>query len=230
MEKQIIVEGKTSTEAIEKGLKQLKCRKEDVDIKILENEDKRSFYSILDPRVVKVEMTLKNDVKVANVVKEKKIRPVSEEDIKKCKENIENFLNDFIKEIKELEYEINQEKDTLQVIILGNNSKSLIGYRGETINALQNLLSAIGNKNVENRVRILVDIGGYKEKREETLKQLARKLERTIKRNGRKIILEPMTSYERKIIHTELQDSDYVTTYSIGEEPRRKIVVEKKIK
>ena len=74
------------------------------------------------------------------------------------------------------------------------------------------------------------DIGGYKEKREETLKQLARKLERTIKRNGRKIILEPMTSYERKIIHTELQDSDYVTTYSIGEEPRRKIVVEKKIK
>ncbi len=230
MEKQIIVEGKTSTEAIEKGLKQLKCRKEDVDIKILENEDKRSFYSILDPRVVKVEMTLKNDVKVANVVKEKKIRPVSEKDIKKCKENIENFLNDFIKEIKEIEYEINQEKDTLQVTILGNNSKSLIGYRGETINALQNLLSAIGNKNVENRVRILIDIGGYKEKREETLKQLARKLERTIKRNGRKIILEPMTSYERKIIHTELQDSDYVTTYSIGEEPRRKIVVEKKIK
>lgn len=230
MEKQIIVEGKTSTEAIEKGLKQLKCRKEDVDIKILENEDKRSFYSILDPRVVKVEMTVKKDIRDNNVVRESKIRPVSENDIKTCKENIEKFLKDFIKQIKELEYEINQQKDTLQITILGNNSKSLIGYRGETINALQNLLSAIGNKNVENRVRVLVDIGGYKEKREETLKQLARKLEKTIKRNGRKIILEPMTSYERKIIHTELQDSDYVTTYSIGEEPRRKVVVDKKIK
>lgn len=228
MDKSIIVEGKTSTEAIEKGLKQLKCKREDVEIKVLESEEKRSFYSILDPRVVKVEMTVKNTCKTNNLIKENKHKLASEEEIARCKENIDEFLRRFVNEIKEIKYEINQEEDTLKVIISGNNSKSLIGYRGETINAIQNLLSAIGNKDIQNRVRIIVDIGEYKEKREETLKQLARKLEKTVKRNGRKIILEPMTSYERKIIHTELQDSRFVTTYSIGEEPRRKIVVDKK--
>lgn len=231
MEKTIVVVGKTSTEAIEKGLKELNARKEDVEIKVLENEEKRSFYSILDPRVVKVELTLKNSAKLSNnEVKESKYRPANKEDMNICRKNIEKFLEEFSNAVKELEYSINEQEDTFQVIISGENSKSLIGYRGETINALQNLLSSIGNKNVENRVRVLVDIGGYKEKREETLKQLARKLERTVKRNGRKIILEPMTSYERKVIHTELQNSEFVTTYSIGEEPRRKIVVDKKTK
>lgn len=231
MEKTIVVEGKTSTEAIEKGLKELNARKEDVEIKVLENEEKRSFYSILDPRVVKVELTLKNSAKLSNnEVKQSKYRPANKEDMNICRKNIEKFLEEFSNAVKELEYSINEQEDTLQVIISGENSKALIGYRGETINALQNLLSSIGNKNVENRVRVLVDIGGYKEKREETLKQLARKLERTVKRNGRKIVLEPMTSYERKVIHTELQNSEFVTTYSIGEEPRRKIVVDKKIK
>ncbi len=224
MEKQIIAEGKTSTEAIEKGLKELKCRREDVEIRVLENEDKRSFYSILDPRVVKVELTLKENVRV----RETNIRPVTENDIKVCKENIEVFLKDFAEKIKELEYDISQEDNNIQIVISGENAKTLIGYRGETINALQNIISAIGNKNTENRVRVILDIGGYKEKREKTLKELARKLERTVKRNGRRIILEPMSSYERKIIHTELQNSEYVTTHSIGEEPRRKVVIEKK--
>lgn len=227
MEKTIVVEGKTSTEAIDKGLRELKCRREDVEIKILENGEKRSFYSILEPRVVKVELTLKNGLK-ATKINEKKYKEASIEDINKCKENIDKFLKEFSNMVEELEYEIKQEKDTLEIIISGESSKSLIGYRGETINALQNLFSAIGNKDVSNRVRILVDIGGYKEKRANSLKELARKLEKTVKRNGKKIILEPMTSYERKIIHTELQDSEFVITYSIGEDPRRKVVIEKK--
>ena len=93
---------------------------------------------------------------------------------------------------------------------------------------MQTLLNAIGNRYNQNRVKVILDIANYKEKREETLRELARKLEKTVKRNGKKIILEPMNSYERKIIHTELQDSKYVTTYSIGEEPRRKVVIDKK--
>ena len=88
MSETIIVEGKTSTEAIEKGLKQLKCKREDVEIKILENEEKRSFYSILDPRVVKVEMKLKANNNKVNTPKESNYKPVKEEDITKCKENI----------------------------------------------------------------------------------------------------------------------------------------------
>ena len=225
MEKAIIVEGKTSTEAIEKGLKQLKCRREDVEIKVLENEEKRSFFSILEPRIVKVEMTLKKEKKE---VKREKEENATAEDIEKCEENIEKFLNNFVNQIKDLEYVISKENKSINIEIKGNNSSKLIGYRGETIKALQTIISAIGNKNVVNRVKVLVDVGGYKEKREETLKELAKKLEKTVKRNGKKIVLEPMSSYERKILHTELQNSDYVTTYSIGEEPRRRIVIDKK--
>ena len=225
MEKPIIVEGKTSTEAIEKGLKQLKCRREDVDIRILESEEKRSFFSILEPRVVKVEMTLKNEKNEEKKHKDENVKP---EDIEKCEKNINNFLNTFIKQVGELEYSIKKEDKTINIEIKGNNATKLIGYRGDTIKALQTILSAIGNKDAQNRVRVLVDIGGYKEKREITLKELAKKLEKTVKRNGKKIVLEPMSSYERKIIHTELQNSKYVTTYSIGEDPRRRIVIDKK--
>ncbi len=227
MGKTIIVEGKTSTEAIEKGLKELKCRRDDVDIKILENEDKRSFFSILEPRVVKVELTVK-DEKENHEFHKKMYKEPSDEDVEKCKNNIETFLKEFTAILENLEYKITVNNKDINVELLGEKSADLIGYRGDTINAMQTILSSIGNKNNQVRVRVLLDIVNYKEKREETLKELARKLEKTVKRNGKKIILEPMNSYERKIIHTELQNSEYVTTYSIGEEPRRKVVVEKK--
>ena len=227
MGKTIIVEGKTSTDAIEKGLRELKCRKNDVDIKILESEDKRSFFSILEPRVVKVELTVKEG-KENHDYHEKEYKEPSDEDVSKCKNNIEEFLKEFTTVVKNLEYKINVQNKEIGVELLGEKSLDLIGYRGDTINAMQTILSSIGNKNTLVRVRVLLDIANYKEKREETLKELARKLEKTVKRNGKKIILEPMNSYERKIIHTELQNSEYVTTYSIGEEPRRKVVIEKK--
>ena len=227
MGKTIIVEGKTSTDAIEKGLRELKCRKNDVDIKILESEDKRSFFSILEPRVVKVELTVKEE-KENHDYHDKEYKEPSDEDVSKCKNNIEEFLKEFTTVVKNLEYKINVQNKEINVELLGEKSSDLIGYRGDTINAMQTILSSIGNKNTLVRVRVLLDIANYKEKREETLKELARKLEKTVKRNGKKIILEPMNSYERKIIHTELQNSEYVTTYSIGEEPRRKVVIEKK--
>lgn len=227
MKKTIIEEGRTSTEAIEKGLKELQCRREDVEIKILENEEKRSFFSILEPRIVKVELTLKEEnIKTKKV--DNNYKEVKEEDLKKCKENLEKFLKIFINQVTNINYSIKEDNSSINVEINGENSLKLIGYRGETINALQVILSSIGNRNLENKVRVIVNIAGYKEKREETLKQLARKLEKTVKKNGKKIILEPMYSYERKIIHTELQDSKFVKTYSIGEEPRRKVVIEKK--
>lgn len=227
MGKTIIVEGKTSTDAIEKGLRELKCRKNDVDIKILESEDKRSFFSILEPRVVKVELTVKEG-KENHDYHDKEYKEPSDEDVSKCKNNIEEFLKEFTTVVKNLEYKINVQNKEIGVELLGEKSLDLIGYRGDTINAMQTILSSIGNKNTLVRVRVLLNIANYKEKREETLKELARKLEKTVKRNGKKIILEPMNSYERKIIHTELQNSEYVTTYSIGEEPRRKVVIEKK--
>ena len=227
----ITVEGKTTQEAIDKGLKELNCRKDDVEIKVLE-EEKKAFHSILDPRVVKIEMTLKEGAKPvenheASTPKAPKKQATAEE-IEKGKENVERFLKVFNKQIGDLTYEINEEDGKLLINIEGENASKLIGYRGEAINALQNLLFAIANKDNSGRVKIILNMGDYREKREETLKQLARKLERTVKRTGKKIVLEPMPAFDRKVIHTELQASDIVTTYSIGDEPHRKIVVELK--
>ena len=101
----------------------------------------------------------------------------------------------------------------------------MIGYRGETLYATQNILSAVANKDTENRVRVMLDIAGYKAKREKTLEDLAEKTAQKVLRTRKDVTLEPMQAYERKIIHSKLQDNPKITTHSVGEEPRRRIVV-----
>ena len=137
-------------------------------------------------------------------------------------------MDDFVKVFKDIDYEINKNNNLIEINITGENSSKLIGYRGDIINSLQTILTAIANKDVNDRVRISLDICDYKSKRENTLKELAKKLEKTVLRTKRKVVLEPMTAYERKILHTELQNSKNITTYSIGEEPHRKLVVDLK--
>lgn len=230
MAKSVIGEGKTTTEAINNGLKILGCKQEDVEIKVLENEDKKVFFSILDSRVVKVQLTLKekDDKKTEEGHNNVPKKAPTVEDVDTFQNNIKNFLDKFVNLYGDIQYSFKVIEDSVFVNIEGKDASKLIGYRGETVNSLQNLISAIGNKNTKIKVRVSVDIDGFREKREKTLKELASKLEKTVKRTGKKVILEPMSAYERKIIHTELQNSKYVTTYSIGEEPRRKVVIEKK--
>lgn len=228
MDKVYVFEGKTSTEAIEKGLKELKVSKNKVDIKILEQEDKRSFFSILTPRVVKVEMKLKE-----NVVEEKetkkvvKTENVSTEEIQGCIENLKKFLDEFISKLpsNKLNYTIAQENNSIKIDITGEDTGYLIGYRGEVLNSIQTVISNIASKSSKERIRVLLNIGGYREKREKDLEILATKIAGTVIRTKKEITLEPMPAYERKIIHTKLQENDKVTTHSVGEEPYRKIVV-----
>ena len=104
----------------------------------------------------------------------------------------------------------------------------LIGYRGETLESIQNIISAIANKETSARVKIIVDILNYKEKRRNSLEILAKKVEKTVIKSGKPYRLEPMNAYERKIIHTALQESSEVTTNSVGEEPYRRVIVRKK--
>lgn len=228
MARSIISEGKTSKEAIDNGLKELKCRLEDVNVKVLEDEERKAFFSILSPRVVKVELTIKEDrEKRINAVNTER-KSASIEDVKACEENISGFLNDFVHYYGKIEYSIEIKNNDLYIIISGEQASKLIGYRGDTINSLQNILSAIGNKNTSTRVRINLDICDYRMKREKSLNELAKKIEKTVIRTGKKVVLEPMSAYERKIIHSALQDSSKVTTYSVGEEPFRKIVIDRK--
>ena len=223
MGKTIISEGKTSTEAIEKGLKELNVSKNMVDIKILE-EEKRSFYSILSPRVVKVELTVREEAKQEE--KKEKIKTKNEniDEINNACDNIKNFLSKFLNN-EETKYNVEIKDFDIYIDINGENVNYLIGYRGENINALQTILSAIANKESSLKIRIYLDVAGYKEKRIKTLEELAEKIARTVIRTKKSITLEPMTAYERKIIHTKLQSSDKVKTFSKGEEPYRKVVI-----
>lgn len=227
MSKTIIAEGKTTNEAIEKGLKELGVSKDRVEIKVLEDE-KRSFFSILTPRVVKIEMTLKD---VENVEKnsDKKVKKeihISQENQEKAKNNIKEFLEDFIKNLPEgTKYTIDSDEKGLNVAISNEKLGFLIGYRGETLYALQSILSAVASKNLEQKIRVILDIEGYKAKREKTLEDLAEKVAKTVIKTRKSVTLEPMQPYERKIIHSKLQGNLRVETVSIGEEPHRKVVI-----
>lgn len=223
MEKSIIAEGKTTNEAIENGLKMLNVSKNMVDIKVLENEEKRSFFSILTPRVVKVQLTLKENEEHKHVVKEIHL---SEKDGNEAKKNLEGFLKDFFEEIdKNTEYNIKVKENGIYVTVNNKNLGYLIGYRGETLYALQNILLAVAGKGIENKVRVFLDIEGYREKREKTLEELAEKISKTVIKTKKSVTLEPMQAYERKIIHSKLQNNDKVETRSIGEEPRRRVII-----
>ena len=225
MEKTIIAEGKTTNEAIENGLKQLKVSKDKVEIKVLENEEKRSFFSILAPRVVKVELTLKEDAKGTKIQEKREIKLTKQEQ-EKAKENIEKFLKDFMRNLPEdTKYEVTTEESGVKVSLTNDNLGYLIGYRGETLYALQNIMTAIAGKGIEQKVRVILDIEGYKAKREKTLEDLAEKVAKTVIRTKKPIKLEPMQAYERKIIHSKLQQNSRVETTSVGEEPHRRIIV-----
>ncbi len=222
----IIAQGKTTNEAIENGLKELKVSRNQVEIKVLEKEDKRSFFSILTPRVVKVELTLKEtDKKTVNKVKEYD-RNIDE--IQEAKGQVEEFLNTFLPQMdSSLSYESKVEDYTIMIEIKGNLAGTLIGYRGETLNAMQNILSAIANKKASGKIKLTLDIENYREKRKKVLEDLADKVSKTVLRTGKSITLEPMTAYERKIIHSKLQDNPKIETHSIGENDNRRIVISK---
>ena len=237
MDNVYVFEGKTSTEAIDKGLKELGVSKSKVNIKILEQEDKRSFFSILTPRVVKVEMTLKEadkeDTKTVNKSKdepnnikkvEKEVR--TEEELNAAVTDITKFMDEFTKSVNtKIDYKIVVEDEMIKVNIDGEDTGFLIGYRGEVLNSLQLIISNIACKSSKEKIRVSLNISGYREKREKDLEVLATKIAGTVIKRGKDITLEPMSAYERKIIHTKLQDNNKVKTYSIGEEPYRKVVV-----
>ncbi len=223
----IISEGKTTNEAIENGLKKLNVSKNEVEIKVLDNTEKRSFFSILTPRVVKVELRLR-EKKENNVNIKKEDNIIT--DIEDRIVILESFLKQFLEKLhnNEIQYKINIVNNKILVELVGNNAGKLIGYRGENLNSLQIILSSIVNRNFEDRVKVLLDIEGYREKREKTLEELAVKISKTVLKTGKSITLEPMSAYERKIIHSKLQENTKIDTHSFGEEPNRRIIISKK--
>ena len=152
----------------------------------------------------------------------------AEMDEEKYTKIIKDFLNDVFKAM-EIESEItlsfNKEEGSIDVDLAGPDMGVLIGKRGQTLDSLQYLLSLVVNKNSSDYIRIKVDTENYRKRRKDTLENLAKNLSFKVKRTRRPVSLEPMNPYERRIIHSALQNDRYVTTHSEGEEPFRRVVI-----
>ena len=157
--------------------------------------------------------------------------------IREKPENLEELEQssalDFIKEVIEkmglnLTVKAFSNEDCIYIQINGKDSGTIIGKRGQTLDSIQYLTSLVVNKDSEKYIRVIVDAENYRERREKTLEQLAKRLAEKVNRTGRSVRLEPMNPYERKVIHATLQKYSGVTTRSEGEEPYRRVIIEQK--
>lgn len=150
----------------------------------------------------------------------------------RLKQSIENTAKSFLEKVfnaMEIKTEIdllyNEENEMLEINLVGEEMGVLIGKRGQTLDSLQYLVSLVLNKTTENYVKVKLDTENYRARRKETLENLAKNIAYKVKRNRRAVTLEPMNPYERRIIHSALQNDKFVETYSEGEEPYRKVVI-----
>ena len=223
--------GKNYEEAVNDALGKIGLNKDEVLIELIE-EPKKRIFSILESRQVKVKVTeIEKNVsnaktKNVNEYVEKEIPEITEEDANIAKEKVLKFLSEFSEKMG-LTFNINSyiSDNALKFDITGEDAGIMIGYRGETLEALQMLASTIGNKNCKNYVRIIIDIEGYRKKRIRALEELALKRANLVVAKKKSITLEPMNPFERKAIHKALQNHPKVKTVSTGEEPYRKVVI-----
>ncbi len=139
-----------------------------------------------------------------------------------------NFLNDIFASMQmavNMDASYDDIEKELSIDLKGDDMGVLIGKRGQTLDSLQYLVSLVVNKGEENYIRVKVDTENYRERRKQTLENLAKNMAFKVKRSRRQVTLEPMNPYERRIIHSTLQDDKYVETHSEGEEPYRYVVI-----
>lgn len=191
--------GKTVDEAIEAGLKELGLKKGEVEIVVLEEGKKKLFGSVK----AKVQITKKNDAKRAA-----------------------DFIDGLFEILKiSAVSEIVEDADNIKIDVKTTNSARVIGKRGDVLDAIQCIAGAVANIGRDEYKKVVVDCENYRTQREETLKELALKLAKKAVEKGRKMTLEPMNPYERRIIHSALADNPDVKTVSEGKEPARYIAV-----
>ncbi|MGI6433969.1 MAG: RNA-binding cell elongation regulator Jag/EloR [Syntrophomonadaceae bacterium] len=205
MEEQVVEKrGKNVDEAIKAALDELGCDIDDVVIEVVEEPTKGILgFMGKKPAVVKVSLREKPGEDICRVVEE--------------------LLNRM-----KLSYRIDKvdyAEERVRINIAGKDVGLLIGRKGETLNALQFVVGLIYNRNREDKIRIILDVEDYRKKKEQSLQSLALRLSDKVKNTKKNVVMRPMSSQERRIVHTALQGDPQVTTYSTGDEPNRKVVI-----
>ena len=194
--------GKTVEETVENGLKELGLSRENAQITIKEQPTKGLFGRLKGKAVVEI-------IKIQT-------------DAERAVEFVQGIID--IMDLKAVA-ELKEDSKNLTITLNTTDSSSIIGYRGEVLDAIQTLAGAAANIGKKDYQKVVVDCENYRDRREETLVKLAHKLEEKATDMRREVILEPMSPFERRIIHTSLSDSQTVTTKSEGKEPNRYVVI-----
>lgn len=195
--------GKTIDEAILMAVAQLGVQRDNLEIEILE-EPVKGLFGLIGGRNARIRASIK----------------------KTMGDNAKEFLSELLDLMGvEAIIDVTESNDQINIELKGRGMGLLIGHRGETLDALQYLTSLVVNREGQEYKRITLDTENYRKKREETLKRLAKRLGYKVAKTRKKITLEPMNPFERRIIHASLQNDNYVRTYSEGEEPNRRVVI-----
>jgi len=204
MLKSIEVSGRTEDDAVEAALVQLGLTRDDVSVEIIE-QAKTGFLGLKNTPAL---------VKVLYEVKENRA------------ERVEGFLQGLFARMGiDADMKIEEGDDAINVTLTGRDPGALIGRRGETLDAIQHLTNYVVNRGVSGRVRINIDAENYRQRRNETLESVAAKAAGKVTKYRRNVTLDPMNAYERHVIHSALQDYTNISTYSVGAEPNRRVVV-----
>ena len=204
MLKSIEVQGRTEDEAIEAALEQLGMARDDVSVEIVE-QARTGFLGLKNTPAI---------VKVIYEAKEERL------------EQVDTFLTGLFERMDiDVTLGITEEEGSINVILTGKDPGALIGRRGETLDAIQHLTNYVVNRSVSGRVRINLDAENYRQRRNEALENLATRTAGKVIKYRRNMTLDPINAYERHIIHTALQEHKNVSTFSVGSEPNRRVVV-----
>jgi spoIIIJ-associated protein len=199
----ITVSGKTVEDAIHAGLRQLELPEERVKVHVLEQATK-GLFGLIGSKDARVELEV--------------IPDAVEESMR--------FLQDVFSSMEQkVQIEREDHEEHVRLNFHGSDLGILIGRRGQTLDALQYLVNIVANRYSDKHQRIVLDAENFRERRKQTLEQLAQRLADRVIRSRREVVLEPMSPLERKVIHSHLQDHPKVKTYSKGDEPNRKVVI-----
>jgi len=202
MLRSIEVQGRTEDEAIALALEQLGLPRDDVSVEIVEQARKGIFKNA--PAIVKVLYESKEG----------------------HTEQVENFLTGLFERMDiEVSMETTEDEGSVNVILTGTDPGALIGRRGETLDAVQHLANYVINRSISGRIRVNLDAENYRQRRNETLESLAAKTASKVIKYRKNMTLDPMNAYERHVIHSALQEYEQISTFSVGSEPNRRVVI-----
>jgi R3H domain. len=204
LKREVVATGKTVEEAIQSACKMLNADRDNVDVEILELPSKR-LLGLLGASDAKVKVTVKETVE----------------------ERAKNYLMEILSKMNlpNVTIETKETDGGILFDLKGEGLGVIIGHRGETLDAIQYLTSLVANRGEDEYKRITIDTGNYREKREKTLTSLARRIAQNAVKTRRSTTLEPMNPYERRIIHTAVQEVKGAASWSIGEDPNRRVVI-----